>query len=213
MCNFDPALITEDEREFINVNGIGGEGKKIPVKAHGLNNVSDTDNFLDLHAQMPIPILNNYYKDEYGLSLDDIRKVCYHYHRYQGALRASLRKHEDRNHKFFFGDKPTAEYFASKLDPSVNVRMSKLSLRLGDLPLDTKGKAAYSNKVSESPAEQKNRSKDRIELYKLNPQLTEARLEKLLNELRDMRRMKKESGDNTRITMKVYEDLLSKNSP
>jgi len=39
----------------------------------------------------PIPVLNDFYIKSYGMSPSEIRKSCYHYDRYQMALRTSLR--------------------------------------------------------------------------------------------------------------------------
>lgn len=188
---------------FINVKQIGDAGKAISVKSHGFNNYSHLNHFMDLHTQMPIPSLAKFYKEKLGMSKQDIRRACYHYDRYQGALRTSLRNSKpDRlgteDLYFCFGDKGTAEYFASKLAPAVKRRIYKLPI---ELSVDTAGKATYSNKVSDSPAEQKARSRDRAKLSELNPSMN--KLNDALIYLRDFRRV----NPNKRITKAIYQKI------
>lgn len=190
---------------FINVNRIGDEGLKISVKSHGFNNYSHLNHFMDLHTQMPIPSLAKFYEEKLGMTEQDIRRACYHYDRYQGALRTSLRNSKPNNLGtedlfFCFGDKCTADYFASKLAPSVKFRIYKLPI---ELSVDSAGKATYSNKVSDSPAEQKARSRDRAKLNELNPNMNN--LNEALIFLRDYRR----ENPNKRVTKELYQSVAN----
>jgi hypothetical protein len=193
---------------FLNVKGIGGAGKLVKAKAHGSNDYSDTHHFIDLHTQMPIPSVLKFFKEHLNITDEDVRKAYYHYDSYQRALRTSLRNSKpDKlgtdDLYFCFGDKGTAEYFASKLALSVNFRIYKLPI---ELSIDTAGKATYSNKVSDSPAEQKARSRDRAALQKLVPEFK--RLDEALIWLRDFRRENKLKGANTRVTTAIYEQVV-----
>lgn len=193
---------------FLNVKGIGDAGTRVKAKAHGFNNLSDKHHFIDLHTQMPIPSVLKFFKDHLKITDEDVRKAYYHYDSYQRALRTSIRNSKPdklgNDDLFFcFGDKGTAEYFASKLAPSVNFRIYKLPI---ELSIDTAGKATYSNKVSDSPAEQKARSRDRAALQKLVPDLK--RLDEALIWLRDLRRENKVKGANTRVTTAIYEQVV-----
>ncbi|MCF2948727.1 hypothetical protein L0668_11460 [Paraglaciecola aquimarina] len=190
--------------EFINVKKIGDGGITLSVKSHGFNDYSKVHHFMDLHTQMPIPSTEKFYREHLGMNQSDIRKACYHYDRYQGALRTSIRnsKHNDLGTEdlyYCFGDKATAEYFASKLAPWVNKRVYKLPI---DLEIDTEGKATYSNKVSDNKAEQKARSRDRTKLTELTPSLN--KLDEALIYLRDFRR----KNPNKRITKAIYQQVV-----
>jgi hypothetical protein len=210
----DIALAFEREHwdRFINVKQIGDAGNAISVRSHGFNSYSHLNHFMDLHTQMPIPSLAKFYEEKLGMSKQDIRRACYHYDRYQGALRTSLRNSKPDNLGtedlyFCFGDKGTAEYFASKLAPEVKRRIYKLPIALS---VDTAGKATYSNKVSDSPAEQKARSRDRAALQKLAPDLK--RLDEALLWLRDLRRRNKANNVNTRLTIEIYKQVVKDHS-
>ncbi|WP_141096266.1 hypothetical protein [Lacimicrobium sp. SS2-24] len=201
----DIALTFEREHwdKFINVKQIGDEGEAINVKSHGFNDYSKLHHFMDLHTQMPIPSTEKFYKERLGMSQSAIRKACYHYYRYQGALRTSLRKsrYDDLGTDdlfYLFGDKGTAEYFASKLAPWVKRKVYKLPF---ELAIDTEGKTTYSNKVSDSKAEQKARSRDRAKLTELNPSMR--KLDEALIYLRDFRR----SNPDNRISKAIYQQV------
>lgn len=197
---------------FLNVKGIGGAGKLVKAKAHGSNELSDSHHFIDLHTQMPIPSVTKFFKEHLNMTDDAIRKAYYHYDSYQRALRTSLRNSKPDqlgtdDLYFCFGDKGTAEYFASKLAPSVNFRIYKLPIQLS---IDTAGKATYSNKVSETRAEQKARSRDRTALQKLTPSLK--RLDEALIWLRDLRRENRAKGEKTKITAAIYKQVVKDHS-
>lgn len=201
----DIALTFEREHwdKFINVKQIGDEGEPINVRSHGFNDFSKLHHFMDLHTQMPIPSTERFYKERFGMSQAEIRKACYHYDRYQGALRTSLRnsRHDDlstENLFYCFGDKGTAEYFASKLAPWVKKKIYKLPI---ELAIDAKGKSTYSNKVSETKAEQKARGRDRAKLIELNPAMN--KLNEALIYLRDFRR----NNPDKRITKAIYQQI------
>lgn len=188
---------------IISVKGVGDIGQPIKVKSHGFNDLSDKHEFIDLHTQMPIPVLNEFYKETYGMTDEQIRTACYHYDRYQGALRTSLRKSTAANlgtddNFYCFGDKGTAKYFISKLSESVKVDARKLNIQLA---CDTEKRATNSNKVSDNRAEQKNRSTDRAKLAVLNPNLS--RLPEALIHLRNWRR----ANPSKRMTAKLYKQV------
>ncbi len=191
--------------EFTNVKQVAGMGEHLPVQAHGMNNYTHLHNHIDLHTQMPMPFLSNFYKDQYGMSEEEIRRSCYHYDRYQAALRVSLRISDDKSHVFCFGDKPTAQYFVSKLDPRVNVSTDMLWNKLS---WDTSGRATYSNRVSENTTEQKNRSADRKRLRKANPSLATEVEDRLLNYFRDQRRTWIANGISSNITIKIIREQI-----
>lgn len=189
--------------DIISVKGVGDVGKSLTVKSHGFNNFSDYHEFIDLHTQMPIPVLNDFYKETYNMTDEQIRTACYHYDRYQGAMRTSLRNSNATNlstydNYYCFGDKSTAKYFMSKLSSSVTIDASKLNTQL---VCDTNNRATNSNKVSNNKAEQKNRSKDRAKLAALNPDLSQ--LEEALIHLRNWRR----TNPTKRMTPKLYEEV------
>lgn len=182
--------------ETLSVKGIGGEGVALPVKSHGFNDASDNNNLMNLHTQMPSPYLNEFYKDHYGMSDQQIRTACYHYDCYQAAMRVSLRNsrkdkpHKEDNH-FCFGDKATAKYFISKLAQTVKVKQEKLILQKRDEETSTwvtyeiEVKKERSDKVSATKQEQKNRAKDKERLLKLKADFADIKAAQ--DHLRDVR--------------------------
>jgi len=205
----DIALTFEREPwdDFINVNQIGGEGVSISVKSHGFNDFFKLHHFMDLHTQMPIPSTEKFFRERLDMSKSDIRKSCYHYDRYQGALRTSLRNSRydalgTEDLYYCFGDKGTALYFASKLAPWVKKKIYKLPI---DLSIDTKGKATYSNKISESKTEQNSRGRDKKRLTEINPNMS--RLDEALIYLRDLRRTAKDNKEDLRVGKELLKQI------
>ena len=205
LCAFDPNV----DDKFISVKGIGGEGEPMPVFSHGMNSYDNVDHVMDLHAQMPFPTLSEFFKVHFKMTQEQIRKSYYQYDRYQSALRCSLRSKDDKNHKFCFGDKGTAEYFASKIDPTVKIKTMKLPLKLGPLPIDKVGREPRVDKVSEGKQEKKNRSNNRRRIKEIDPTCIGKDLEQVLNKARDYRRNLAEEDQSTRLTKATLSKLIS----
>lgn len=185
---------------YLSVKGMGGAGKPMSVKSHGFNHLSESPHLIDLHAQMPYPILSQFYKENYKLSDSQIRTACYHYDRYQAALRTSLRKSTVANpstedNYYCFGDKSTAMYFISKLAKSVTVEAYKLKV---DLECDTSERKTPKHKVSNSKAQEAARSRDRKKFKELSPNMP--RIEEALNSTRDWR----VENPGKRVTKDIY---------